>query len=127
MEEIVQQKRALLDPPSRQMHDAYSMALVQLLVDSTDGRHKLAQYLQDLPDAPNDPAADLRQHFPTVLGKASGRWWSLSVAKLVGRQSLRNSLGRRNGETARPAYDPHPHRTAAARNTITISRSFPRT
>lgn len=82
VEEIVKQKRALLDPTSRQTHDAYSMALVQLLLDAADGRHKLAQYLQDLPDAPNDPAVDLRRHFPTVLGNASGRWWSLSVAKL---------------------------------------------
>lgn len=82
VEEIVAQKRALLDPTSRKMHDAYAMALVQLLLDSADGRHKLAQYLQDLPDAPNDPTADLRRHFPTVLGKASGRWWSLSVARL---------------------------------------------
>lgn len=82
VEEIVEQKRAQLDPTSRKMHDAYSMALVQLLLDSANGRPKLAQYLQDLPDAPRDLAADLRRHFPTVLGKTSDRWWSLSVARL---------------------------------------------
>lgn len=82
VEEVVQQKRELLDPTSRKTHDAYSMALVQLLLDSADGRRKLAKYLEDLPDAPNDRMADLRKHFPTVLGPASGKWWTLSVVRI---------------------------------------------
>ncbi len=82
LDEIVRQRRELLDPASRKIHDAYSFALVQLLVDAPDGRHKLAQYLADLPDAPNDPVADLRAHFPASLGRAGGKWWSLSVAHL---------------------------------------------
>ncbi len=82
VDEVVRQKREQLDPPSRKMHDAYSMALVQLLLDSPNGRQKLARFLEDLPDAPNDRMADLSQHFPTVLGHASGKWWTLSVARL---------------------------------------------
>ncbi len=82
VEEVVRQRRDLLDPPLRKLHDACSMALVQLLLDSADGRHKLARYLADLPDAPNDSYADLRAHFPTSLGRSAGKWWSLSVAHL---------------------------------------------
>ncbi|MBA3962443.1 MAG: hypothetical protein H0X40_11150 [Chthoniobacterales bacterium] len=82
LEEVVRQKRDLLDPASRKMHDAYAMALVQLLLDSPDGRRNVVHYLNDLPDAPNDAMADLQAHFPSVLGAASGRWWALSVARL---------------------------------------------
>ena len=82
VEEIVRQRRDLLEPASRKIHDAYSMALVQLLIDPPNGRQKLVQYIQDLPEAPNDAMADLRTHFPTVLGHSSRKWWSLSVARL---------------------------------------------
>jgi hypothetical protein len=82
LDEVVRQRRELLDPASRKIHDAYSMALVQLLLDSPDGRHQLAHYLADLPDAPNDSVADLRTHFPTSLGRGVGKWWALSVAHL---------------------------------------------
>ncbi|MBA3830628.1 MAG: hypothetical protein H0X34_01785 [Chthoniobacterales bacterium] len=82
VEEIVRQRRDLLEPASRKIHNAYSMALVQLLIDSPNGRLKLVQYIADLAEAPNDPMADLRRHFPAVLGHSSGKWWSLSVARL---------------------------------------------
>ncbi|HEY1768905.1 MAG TPA: hypothetical protein VGG02_01450 [Chthoniobacterales bacterium] len=82
LEEIVTQKRALLDPPSQKVHDAYSMALVQLLLDAPDGRRKVARFIDDLPDAPNDAMENLRAHFPAALGDSAARWWSLSVAHL---------------------------------------------
>ncbi len=82
IEEIVRQRRDLFEPASRKIHDAYSMALVQLLIDSPNGRQKLGQYIADLAEAPNDAMADLRAHFPAVLGHSSGKWWSLSVARV---------------------------------------------
>ncbi len=83
LDEVVRQKRDLLEPASRKVHDAYAMALVQLLIDSPDGRRNIAQYLRDLPDAPNDAMADLQTHFPAVFsGGSSGKWWALSVARL---------------------------------------------
>ncbi len=85
LEEIVRQRRALLDAPSRQLHSAYARALVELLIDASGGRSQLARYLGDLPDAPNDAMADLRAHFPETLGRASGKWWALSVAALSSR------------------------------------------
>ncbi|MGI8432693.1 MAG: hypothetical protein ACR2MW_10455 [Chthoniobacterales bacterium] len=82
VDEIVRQKRELLEPSSRKIHDAYSFALIQLLLDSPNGPKKLLKFLQDLPDAPNDSVADLRAHFPNVLGGSARKWWTLSVARL---------------------------------------------
>ncbi|HEY2802111.1 MAG TPA: hypothetical protein VGI85_16090 [Chthoniobacterales bacterium] len=82
LNEIVRQRRDLLEAPLRAIHDAYSMALLRLLVEGPNGRHKLAQYIADLPDAPNDPLADLQAHFPSTLGHSPAKWWSLSVARL---------------------------------------------
>ena len=82
LEDVVRQRRESLDPPSREIYSAYSMALLRLLIDSPDGRRKIAKFIDDLPDAPNDSLADLRAHFPEVLGDSSDKWWSLSVARL---------------------------------------------
>lgn len=83
--DIVRQRRAQLDAPSQQFHAAYSRALVQLLLEAPGGRSGLARFITDLPSAPNDPVADLRAHFPETLGRASGKWWDLSVAQLSAR------------------------------------------
>ena len=82
LDDVVRQRRELLDPSSRKIYDDYSMALLQLLIDSPDGRRKLVRFITDLPVSPNDSMADLRAHFPAVLGKSSDKWWSLSVARL---------------------------------------------
>ena len=81
-EDIVRQRRAQLDAPSRRLHEAYARALVQLLLDVPGGRSKVARFITDLPDAPNDEVADLRAHFPETLGRAADKWWALSVAQL---------------------------------------------
>jgi hypothetical protein len=82
LEEVVKQPRSQLDSASRRLFDAYSQALVQLLLDSPDGRQKLVQYFIDLPSAPRDALADLRVHFPETLGRSPDKWWGLSVAQL---------------------------------------------
>ena len=82
LENIVRQRRAQLDAPSRQLHEAYARALVQLLLEVPGGRFKVAQFITDLPDAPNDAVADLQAHFPETLGHAPAKWWALSVAQL---------------------------------------------
>ncbi len=79
---LVRQRRDQLDAPSRQLHDAYSMALLQLLLDAPGGERKIAQFIADLPDAPNDAMANLKAHFPETLGRSPGKWWVLSVAHL---------------------------------------------
>jgi hypothetical protein len=82
LEDIVRQDRTKLDSSSRQLFRSYSQALLQLLLGAPDGRRKLARYLTDLPDSPNDNLADLVVHFPETLGRAPGKWWALSVAQL---------------------------------------------
>jgi len=82
LEDLVRQRREQLDAPSRQLHDAYSMALLQLLLDAPRGERKLTQFIADLPDAPNDAMANLEAHFPETLGRSPGKWWVLSVAHL---------------------------------------------
>ncbi|MEO6970445.1 MAG: hypothetical protein ABI217_06085 [Chthoniobacterales bacterium] len=82
LEDLVRQRRGQLDAPSRQLHDAYAMAFLQLLRDAPGGPRKLAQFIADLPAAPNDVLADLRAHFPETLGRSPAKWWTLSVARL---------------------------------------------
>ncbi|HEX5176559.1 MAG TPA: hypothetical protein VFV83_06000 [Chthoniobacteraceae bacterium] len=82
LEQIVSQRQAKLEAPSRQLHRAYARALVQLLLDVPGGRSKIARFITDLPDAPDDAMADLRAHFPETLGPAAAKWWALSVAQL---------------------------------------------
>ena len=83
LEEVVRQERAKLGPASRQLYAAYSQALLQLLFEAPEGRRRIWRFLLDLPDAPNDPMANLIVHFPETLGRAPGKWWALSVAKLA--------------------------------------------
>jgi hypothetical protein len=79
---LLRQRRQQLDAPSRQLHDACAMALLRLLLDVPGGRRELAQFIADLPAAPNDALADLRVHFPGTLGRSPGKWWALAVAHL---------------------------------------------
>jgi hypothetical protein len=82
LDDLVRQRREQLDAPSRELHDAYAMALLQLLLDAPGGRRELAQFVADLPAAPNDALADLRVHFPETLGRSPSKWWALTVASL---------------------------------------------
>jgi hypothetical protein len=83
LDDLVRQRREQLDAPSQQLHGAYSMALLQLLLDAPGGRRKLARFIADLPAAPNDTLADLREHFPETLGHSLAKWWALSVVHLA--------------------------------------------
>src|SRR5205814_536457 len=60
LEEFLQQRPVLLDSPGRMLYRAYSIALVQLLVDGTDGRSRVTRYIDRLSGASNDPLADLK-------------------------------------------------------------------
>ena len=80
--DLVRQRRAQLDAPFQRLHEACARALVQLALDLPGGRSRLAQFITDLPDAPNDAAADLQAHFSQTLGRAPEKWWALSIAQL---------------------------------------------
>jgi hypothetical protein len=86
LEEFLQQRPALLDSPGRMLYRAYSLALVQLLIEGTDGRARLARYIRQLARASNDPAADLKMQLP-LLGDDIEKTWQSSLSQLSGAQS----------------------------------------
>ena len=55
LEEFLRQRPELLDSTGRMLYRACAFALVQLLVDGSEGRTRLARYIDSLPDASNDP------------------------------------------------------------------------
>jgi hypothetical protein len=81
LEELLRQRPALLDSPARLIYRACSYALVQLLVNRTDGGKQLARYIDNLSHASNDPLADLKLQFPVLNGDVKEIWRS-SVAQL---------------------------------------------
>ncbi len=83
LEEFLRQKRALLESPSQGVYRAYSAAFVSMLVESPDGRRQLARFLADLVNAPNDPVADLRTHFPGLGENIEllEKTWQMRVAR----------------------------------------------
>ena len=88
LEEFLRQRPALLDSPSRNLYRAEAAALVSALSDSAEDRKRLARYVADLPRSGNDPAADLRMHFPELGDSAekSEKTWSLQLAGFLSRE-----------------------------------------
>jgi hypothetical protein len=82
--EFLQQKPVLLESPSRAVYRAYSAALVTALRDAPEGRRRLARFVGNLPQASNDPLADLLTHFPSLGGTAeeTQQKWENAIARL---------------------------------------------
>jgi hypothetical protein len=81
LDDFLRQRPALLDSPARQLYRAYSLALVQLLVDQTDGHRRLARYIDNLARASNDPLANLQSQFPELAGADSAKIWKSNIAR----------------------------------------------
>jgi hypothetical protein len=81
LEMFLRQRRGLLDSAGRVLYRAYSFALVQMLIDGRDGTARLAKYITDLSDVSNEPLADLKAHFPFLVGDAE-RSWQLTLHRL---------------------------------------------
>jgi hypothetical protein len=81
LEMFLRQRRGLLDSAGRVLYRAYSFALVQMLIDGRDGTARLAKYIADLSDASNEPLADLKAHFPFLVGDAE-KSWQLTLHRL---------------------------------------------
>jgi hypothetical protein len=84
LQEFLQQRPDLLDSPSRSVHRAYSFALLRLLTDTPDGRRHLSKFITDIPEAGNDPAANLKLHFP-ILGtsrESAEKAWRANLIRL---------------------------------------------
>src|SRR5882724_5612489 len=74
LETFLRQRPELLDSAGRVLYRAHSFALVQMLTDRRDGPGRLAQYIDHLPDASNEPLANLKAHFPFLVADAEGSW-----------------------------------------------------
>jgi hypothetical protein len=86
LEQFLRQRPGLLDSPGRVLYRAYSLGLVQLLIEGADSRSRLAHYIRQLSHASNDPLIDLKEHFPLLVGDIEKTWQS-SLARLGGAQS----------------------------------------
>jgi hypothetical protein len=87
LEEFLGQRFDLLDSAGRMLYRAYSVALVQLLLDEGGGRARLARYISsNLRHASNDPVADLKACFPQLRDDVEKKWGS-TVARLSERQT----------------------------------------
>jgi hypothetical protein len=82
LREFLDQRPALLDSPARQLYRAYSFALVQLLVDQTDGRKRLARYIGNISHATNDSLGDLQSQFPMLAGNDVDTIWRSNIIRL---------------------------------------------
>jgi hypothetical protein len=80
LEEFLGQRFDLLDSAGGTLYRAYSIALVQLLLDE-GGRARLARYIANLSHASNDPVADLKARFPQLREDLEKKW-RLAVARL---------------------------------------------
>jgi hypothetical protein len=82
LDTFLRQRPELLDSAGRTLYRAYSFALVQMLVDGRDGGPaRLAKYIGHLPDASNEPLANLSAHFPFLVSDAE-QSWQLSLRRL---------------------------------------------
>src|SRR5207249_11311183 len=90
LDEFLRERSELLDSVGRSVYRAYSLALVQLLVESAGGRARLGRYIDNLAFASNDPLADLQAAFPQLAGNDLGKIWQSKIAsmKSLGRTDL---------------------------------------
>jgi hypothetical protein len=74
LNEFLRERPELLDPAGRLLYRAYSLALVQLLIESADGHARLGRYIDNLSFASNDPLRDLEAAFPQLAGNDEKFW-----------------------------------------------------
>jgi hypothetical protein len=89
LNEFLRQRPELLDPAGRLLYRAYSLALVQLLIESADGHARLARYIDNLSFASTDPLRDLEAAFPQLAGNDEKSWKSkIASMQSSGRSDL---------------------------------------
>ena len=90
LDEFLRERPELLDSTGRLFYRAYSFALVQLVVESADGRARLGSYIDNLAFASNDLLADLQAAFPQLAGNDLGKIWESMIASM--KRSARTDL-----------------------------------
>jgi len=87
LEEFLGQHFDLLNSAGRTLYRAYSVALVQLLLDQGGGRTRLGRYISNLSQASNDPVAELKARFPQLREELEKKWHS-ALARLSEHQGF---------------------------------------
>lgn len=82
LEDFLRQRPGLLDSPARQLYRAYSLALVQTLLDPANGGPRLANYIDDLRKSPNDQFATLQSKFPGITAIDLNNLWQAQLRRL---------------------------------------------
>ena len=88
LEKFLRQRPGFLDSAGRALYRAYSFALVQMLLNATNGGAELAKYIYRLPDSSNDSMADLRTQFP-LLADDGEKTWQEELSRLKSLQAFR--------------------------------------
>ena len=84
LEEFLRQRREPFERVERSLFEAYSFALVDLLIHSPGGRGRLSRFITNIPSASNNPMANLGAHFPELSETTSAeKAWSLHIARLA--------------------------------------------
>ncbi len=79
LEEFLGQRFGLLDSAGRILYRAYSVVLVQLLLQQGGGHAHLARYIANLSRTSNDPIGDLKAWFPSLREDLDKKWRSMVV------------------------------------------------
>jgi len=82
LDQFLRERPLLLDSTGQRLYRAYSFALVQLLVESADGRARLGRYIDNLAFASNDPLADLQAAFPKLAENSLEKSWKSKIASI---------------------------------------------
>jgi hypothetical protein len=83
LEEFVRQNPALLDSAGQELHRAYSLVLLELLLDAPEGPARLAAYIGNLSQSLPDPFANLKAQFPVLAGATDLEGlWQAKVASM---------------------------------------------
>jgi len=84
LQEFVRQRPERLDAPMRLLYRAYAAALLQLLIDQPAGPAHLAGFMEHLPDATNDPLADLKLRFSELSDDTHLMfYWKAAIARVA--------------------------------------------
>ena len=81
--QLLRERPALLDGVGRELYGGCSFALVQMLIESENGRARLGSYIDNLSLASNDPVADLSAAFPDFPANDLDKKWKSKTASLI--------------------------------------------
>lgn len=89
---LLHQNPVQLDSAAREIYRASAAAFVGWLSESAEDQERLAKWIADLPEAPDDDLAGLPEHFPQLAGElpAAERKWKATLERVASADGLRS-------------------------------------